>query len=222
MQLNVNISGQLNAESKALESGIRRGDLMRAGSRGVANETRDFYAELEQSRPNKRGWPRQHFWSAVRRSVNNPVIKSPEAATVSIAHVGIRQRVQGGYIRPTGGKKFLTIPATAEAYGKRAREFGNLRFGFAESVPGSGNLAPALVDAGQQRVAFGRRRKDGSRAVKPGEDLSNKVFFWLVRQVYQPADPTALPSEDRLVKAGSAAANEWAQAVTDQANGGAQ
>lgn len=215
MTLNLNIAGELSLETRRVAEGLRRGEMIRAAARGVANETREFYAGLERTRPNKQNWPRQHFWADTRRSVQNPTVKSLDAATVSINKLGLRQRVEGGYIRPKNGRKYLTLPATAEAYGKRAGEFGNLRFGFAENR--YGNLAPALVDAGQQKVSFGRRRKDGTHAVKPGEDLTHKVFFWLVRKVYQPADPTAFPTEAQLKAAAIRGANEWTAAVTAQA-----
>lgn len=221
MMINVTFSGDVNAETKALLASVRGDGGIKAASRGVANETRSFYSGLEASRPNKQGFPRQHFWAAVRRSVNNPVIQSPKEATVSITHVALRQRIQGGTIRPKGGKKYLTIPATSEAYGKRAREFSNLRFGFAENR--FGNLAPALVENSGQRVAFGRRRKDGTSKVTPGAEIGGKAFFWLVRQVYQPADPAAMPTNAQLNIAAVRGAEEWARSVSDQAkNGGSK
>lgn len=215
MILNVNIQGDVTAETRALLASVRSGDGLRAAARGVAAETRDFYAGLEQTRPNKQGWPRQHFWSAVRRSVNNPVLQSPTTAVVSITHAALLQRVRGGYLRPGVGRKYLTIPAIGEAYGKRAREFHNLRFGFAENR--FGNLAPALVEASATRVAFGRRRQDGTRKVTPGEAVGGKAFFWLVKKVYQRADPTALPTEGQLAVAATRGANEWARKQMDAA-----
>jgi hypothetical protein len=217
MILNVNITGDVTAETRAMLASVRSADCVRAAARGVQAETKDFYAGLEQTRPNKQGWPRQHFWAAVRRSVNQPVVNSPTEATVSIADPNILQRIRGGYIRPLG-HKYLTLPATAEAYGKRAREFHNLRFGFAENK--FGNLAPALVENSAQRVAFGRRRKDNTRKVTPGEEVGGKAFFWLVKQVYQQADPTAMPTQAQLQVAAVKGANEWASAAEDQANKG--
>ncbi len=216
MKFTFAISGSVADETKILLAGLRAGEGIRAASRAVQTTTRRFYGTLDGTRPNKQGWPRTHFFEAVARSVNQPVVTSPTEATVSITHHAIRQRIQGGYIRPTGGRKYLTLPATAEAYGKRAREFGNLRFGFAENK--YGNLAPALVNAGEQKVSFGRRRKDGSRKVTPGEDMSSKAFFWLVKQVYQPADPAAFPPEADLEAAAVRGANDWARALTDRAN----
>lgn len=218
MILNLNIQGDIHAETRALLASVRSGEGIRAAARGVQAETKDFYAGLEQTRPNKQGWPRQHFWAAVRRSVNQPVVNSPTTATVSITHPHLLQRVKGGPIRPGAGRRYLTIPAIAEAYGKRAREFHNLRFGFAENR--FGNLAPALVENSGQSVAFGRRRKDGTRKVTPGEEIGGNAFFWLVKKVYQPADPTALPTEAQLQVAAVAGANSWAKSVTDQANKG--
>jgi len=96
-------------------------------------------------------------------------------------------------------RKYLTIPAVAEAHGMLASEFPNLRFGFAQNK--YGNLAPALVEADSTNVTFGKRKKDGSRTVKQGSTRGSKVIFWLVKKTFPPADPTVLPSHEQFSQA---------------------
>jgi hypothetical protein len=111
--------------------------------------------------------------------------------TISVNHVAARQRFEGGDIAPTRGK-YLTIPATGEAYGKRAREFNNLRFAIVQG-------RPALVEAEATKVRFGNRKKDGSRTVFKGETTSGLTpFFWLVRHVHQEPDRSILPSDEQI------------------------
>lgn len=216
MKLTFNITETVTPAARQLLEGASGAKLIGAAARGAAQETRDFYAKLEQTRPNKRGFPRQHFWAAVRRSVNNPIVVNPQFATVGVTHPNLLQRVKGGYLRPGPGKKYLTLPEAPEAYGRRAREFHNLRFGFAENK--YGNLAPALVEDSAQRVSFGRRRKDGTRKVTPGEEVGGKAFFFLVRKVYQPPDPAAFPTDAQLLAAATKGGNEYAQALTERVN----
>ena len=215
MNLSVSIRNTATPAIKEAVAQIKGNGLVMAEAQGVRETLRDRFAELEQTRPNKMGFPRTHFWADVRGTVQVPQVQSPATATVSIAHQAIRQRVEGGKIVPTAGHEFLTLPEAPEAYGHRAREFSNLHFGFAENR--YGNLAPALIENNATRVKFGRTRKDGTRKVTPGPEVGGAVFFWLVKQVYQPADPTILPSEARLQEAAIQKGDEWAQAMLDRA-----
>lgn len=152
--------------------------------------------------PNKLGGKRTNFYAAAAKSVNVQ-LGTPGTSIVSINKLGLRQRWQGGWIRPRAGKKYLTIPAIAEAHGRRASEFANLRFGFAEGK--SGNLVPALVEASSTQVKFGRKRKDGTRKTSVTGTSGGRAVFYLVRQVFQQADPTVLPTQDVLAQAGAEA-----------------
>lgn len=87
-------------------------------------------------------------------------------------------------IRPTGGRKFLTIPASAETYGRQAGEWPEDTFYFA-TVRISRGPMPVLMWA-----ADGGNHKKG------------EVAFWLRRAVYQKQDPTLLPSDEAYLKLG--------------------
>lgn len=189
----------------------------KAAARGVANKLKDHFAQMESDRPNRWGYPRQHFWSQVRKSVGNPVMEG-DAATVTISHVAFRQKLEGGTIKPGPGKKFLTIPATAEAYGKRAREFSGLQFAIVAD-PQSGRPRPALIAqrAVSTLISLGKKK---FKAV--GSELGMLPLFWLVREVKQAPTPGALPSDGELQQAAISGAEEWGKNVIQRINGGAK
>jgi len=163
---------------------LQRPEVRMVAARGVRNALQSKFQDLQNTRPNKRGWKRQNFWGQVRRSVQVPTA-SGDVVLVSINHVGIAQRFFGGEIRP-GNAQYLTIPAREEAYGKRAREF-DLEFAMAPDPERGGVLRPALVSGGAP---------DGSKA-----RMGAGVMFWLTRQVEQKADPSVLPTDRELATA---------------------
>lgn len=148
---------------------------------------------------NKEGFPSSHFWGDAANKTNYQADLG--GVTVSVNKVGVRQRLQGGPIRPREGKTYLTIPAIGAAYGHRAGEFSNLKFTFA--VNQWGKMQPALVEAEATRVSFGRKKKDGSRTVKVGDAIRGDqagglVYFWLTKEVNQQPDPTVIPSDEAI------------------------
>lgn len=213
MMISVNINDGATPAVKAMLASLNGPELVKAGAGEVRVELREHFAMLEQTRPNKNAWPRQHFWADVRQTVNNPVVTDSTMATVSVTHHAIAQRLLGGYIFPKNGKKYLTLPARPEAYGKRAAEIPGLRFGFAENK--YGNLAPALVQTAAQSVKFGRTKKDGTRTVTPG--AYGDAYFFLVKKVFQPADPGVLPTEAKIAAAAQRGATVYAEAMADRA-----
>lgn len=137
-----------------------------------------------------------HFYRQAGDSVSTGA--DSRGAIVSISQLGFAQRFYGGTIRAKN-VNYLTIPASPEAYGKRAREFNDLDFAFAED-PETGALRPALVRRAQTRIRH--------RRVKTAEGITFKasavasllpdVMFWLVRSVTQRADPTVLPYPEQM------------------------
>lgn len=89
--------------------------------------------------------------------------------------------------------KYLTIPANAAAYGRRAREIGGLEVIFA------GRRAIALGRRGAAKRKGGRM-KDGQRQ-EPRAAVPNVIFFWLRSKVILRQDRSLLPSDDELVRA---------------------
>lgn len=215
MAKTIDITDKAGAGVRELRAAIGGGRLANAMGRGATNRIRAHFTDLNAARPNQLGGRRTNFWAAAARSTNYTA--SPEQVLININQLGFRQRLQGGVIRPVKAK-YLTIPAAPEAHGRRAREFSNLRFGFAENK--FGNLQPALIEASATAVTFGRRRKDGTRAVKRGRSLGGRTIFFLTRQVFQRADPTVLPPDQEIIEAALQGGREAFAAITQRAQKG--
>ncbi len=131
-------------------------------------------------------------------------------------------------IRPGPGKQWLTIPATAETYGRRAGEFGKLFFKMV------GGRYPALMFARSRRragpspshggasIPVGCIRPPGSRMiawtsswrdtthVPPSRSRREfTVAFWLARSVHQDQDRSLMPSDEEFALDAEAAALEF-------------
>jgi hypothetical protein len=145
--------------------------------------------------PNRNGWPKTHFYAQAARGVQGRV-EGEDIFIDATAPVGLRQRRYGGTITPKR-VKYLTMPAAPEAYGKRAREFSNLKFAIVEDA--QGRKRKALVQAESTLLSFGRKRKDGSRRIKVVGQTGGGVMYWLIRSATQAADPTVLPTREVIV-----------------------
>ena len=121
---------------------------------------------------------------------------SPAGVTLSVDHVAARQRLEGGTIKPVNSK-FLTIPARSETYGKRAREFGEtLMVLFGRNGPYA-----LAAKADYERAKKSGTNKGQLQHAKKGETATHGqggVYFFLVRSVTQPPDPTVLPADEKF------------------------
>ncbi len=103
---------------------------------------------------------------------------------LSISHAAARQRIEGGTITPVNGK-YLTIPAIAGAYGKRARECGTiLKFLF-------------------------RRISGEARPVALISEQTGSIWYWLVKSVTQAGDDTVLPTDQQFVDGVTNSLSGW-------------
>jgi hypothetical protein len=119
---------------------------------------------------------RSSFWN--RMLAGTTAEATADAAIVRMPRE-VRARVQGAVIRPGEGKKYLTIPARTESYGRSAREFNDLRF--VQFASG----AKALVRAAQTNL--------GTRQEAGGE-----VLYWLKSSVTITGDRELLPADEAL------------------------
>lgn len=156
--------------------------------RGVANLFQGHFISLDARRANSLGGKRTHFYGDAAEATSSS--GTDAEAIVTVAQQGIRQRLLGGTIRPGAGKKYLTIPARAEAYGKRAREFKDLRF--VKLKNGRGMLV-----AGELTGATGKISKKGELQFRAGSE-EGVVMYWLVPSVAQKADRGVLPSDEAI------------------------
>lgn len=161
---------------------------------------------------NKQGFPTTNFWADAARSTTWMLLA--DGVLIRVDKAGVQQRLRGGDIVPGAGKTYLTLPATADAYGHRAGEF-NLKFAI---VNQDGFQRPALV-ARRSVAAMVTQTKTG-KFKHTGDEIGEVVFYWLVRHVHQEPNPDVIPSDDEI----TTAATDTVQDIVARAlyhNGGA-
>lgn len=164
--------------------------------RAAANVFVSHLRGLDRTRPNRLGGRRTHFYLAAARGTSFQAVG--DGIIVSISSVGIRQRYFGGTIRPRPGKKYLTVPAAAEAHGKTAREFADLELVFDE------NRRPVAL-ATKSTLGVSITQDARGRIVKRQTGSLGKILFWLRRSVTQRADRSVLPEEAAITAVANAA-----------------
>jgi hypothetical protein len=165
LSFKINLRDTASARVKAVMEAMEPRNLNAVGMRAAVNITRAYLFQINSERANKLGGARTNFYAQAARGTQGEL--RPEGFVIGINQVGMGQRYHGGTITARNAK-YLTIPVTAQAYGKRAREFQDLEF---------------------------IRGKDGKAVlVKKG---TGEVFYSLVPSVHQKPDPSVLPSEER-------------------------
>ncbi len=169
----------IDTASPALAEILRRAEDRYAIHRVMAiSATRcvkDRFAEMAQWQRNKFARPAQ-FWKRMYRATHWEA-DATRGAVVMPREVA--QRFHGGEIRPTGGKQFLTIPASAKAYRRAARSFTDLILVIFKSP--RGKAAGMLIQRAKVR-----------------KKTTVEVMYWLVRGVNQQGDPRVMPTNDQL------------------------
>lgn len=125
-----------------------------------------------------------------------------QGVKIGISHEGVRLRVEGGTITPKKGK-YLTIPAVAAAYGKRAREFQNLSLMFrriAGKVRAVALAVNEFTPVGKGAPKKGQKAKSKS---------SGQVMFWLVHSATIPPNRDLLPTDEEITKTAIAAVDAY-------------
>jgi hypothetical protein len=217
MSLGVQIDVRQDSASPAVRRllvGLQPAQINPIVGRSAQQSYKTHLFGVDQSRANKLGGKRTHFFASAARGTSFKV--AGDEVVVSIASVGIRQRYFGGTIKPK--KKYLTIPAIPEAHGKRASEFTGLSFAIVPD-PASGRNRAALVQ-GARTLIRTRRTSRGVRVFAAGEQ-AQRVIFWLVKSVTQQPDPTILPYPEQVATKALEAAASYARLLADRANGGA-
>lgn len=109
--------------------------------------------------------------------------------TVVTVHGEIFKRVMGPVTVKPREKKYLTLPATAEAYNHRAGEFKDLFF--------------VLTKKGTAFLA----KKDGDKL---------KIYYWLKTSVVLPQDRQLLPSDQAWAATAEAGADAYLDEVREK------
>jgi hypothetical protein len=154
--------------------------LLAVAGRELANRLKDHFRRKDVEEPNKLSPRRQHFWLAVSRSVQSPVVDGARTVSVTVNDPRFAQKVFGGKITAKRAKA-LTVPVTEKAYGRTTATFEK--------------------ETGLKLFLLGRKDhgRGGVLAAKIGDQI--EVEYVLTKSVTQQADPTALPPESDLEKA---------------------
>lgn len=145
---------------------------------------------------NKKGWPSTQFWARAAEATTWAVEIGDRALNIICNQIGVRQRLEGGDIRPVNAGA-LTRPADPEAYGKSAREFSNLRFAM-QLNPETGRIMPCLVEAEASQIKIGKARTHGNyvTVTHVASTTGKHVMYWLAGGVHQDPNPGVLPSNE--------------------------
>lgn len=131
-------------------------------------------------------------WSATEAWVEFPTDDTLE----------IFARVLGPVTVTAKNVKYLTIPAVAEAYGRRAIEFDDLKF-----VP--------FASGARALCRFHIEMVPGKRKAEVKKIVADPIY-WLKPSVVLPADPTLLPDEEFYARAMERGALEYLKALAGE------
>jgi hypothetical protein len=211
VSLEISVTDRCSPMLRRIMNGLSEGALGKLFGTAGVDFLRAHFFKLDQERPNAMGGKRTHFYGRVARSCTYEVtLTGSVMLSAGEGTLGLAQRIHGGEIHPVNAK-WLTTPARKEAYGKRAREFSNLRLAFF----GRGKMA--LVEAESVDITFGRKRKAGSRKVTPGQERGGAVMFWLRKSVTQQPDPSVAPNLRALEDACLLAGEEYEASLINRA-----
>lgn len=140
----------------------------------------------------KMGAKRSGFLERAAGSIE-PEADARAAYLVFPRNFGLQRAFRPIDIVPLNGKQWLTIPATAETYGRRAGEFTGLFFKIV------GGRYPALI--------LSRNKREFT------------VAFWLMRRVHQEQDRSLMPSDEEFALDAEAAALEFIRDLQDDTGG---
>lgn len=158
------------AEVNRIIDGLEGVNINPVFGRAAVNVTREHLFKRNATHANRLGGARTNFYAGAARGTQFEV--RPDGFVLGIDQVGIRQRYQGGTITPKQAK-YLTIPMSAAAHGKRAREFSDLKFAI---VPGVGR---ALVrgDEVMYRLSKGVTQKADDSVLPSKEQFINAMVI---------------------------------------------
>lgn len=165
------------------------------GGEGV-KQLKGHFRDRDQYR-NRLGGQPTHYWRGVADTVHNTPVVLDDGRTVkvTISHPSFAQKVKGGTIKAKR-KKALTIPVTADAYGRAASTLEH--------------------EKGIKLFLIGGRGQGPGLGVLAARDASGNVtvHYLLKRSVNQRPDPRALPDQATFTLALLAAAEEYVEAIT--------
>jgi len=142
----------------------------------------DHFATYAQTNRNRFGRP-STFWKRMRQGT---YAESDATVAAVVMPREVAQRRFGGTIKPTGGKKYLTIPMDKRAYNRSALTFENL-------------FVLTLKRGGVERRYLARKLRKNRI----------KVLYALRESVTQTGSADVLPTDARIIEAVREAAVEY-------------
>lgn len=172
------------------------------GSR-LADELQEHLRNRNRE-PNKMGAGKTNFWERLAALTSVAKVDA-EGATVAVADTRLRIHLYGGVIKPTGGRKFLTIPLIKEARAKRVEDYENDTGKKLFRLPGTRVLVETSKSGdrstvGDQKATMRSEGGKFSRGVIRGRSQVRAVYA-LATQVTIRKDPLALPPMEKLTEA---------------------
>jgi hypothetical protein len=173
---------------------------------------------VRNSEPNKMGAPKTNYWEGVAAStLLGPV--DERGATVQIGEERFAIQLYGGTIKPTGGRKFLTIPLIPAARGKLVSEY-EAATGNKLIRPGRAKVLLERSDQGTAstvgRSVFRTRTSSGYRNVNVRARSLLRPVYALKESVTVPKDARALPDGNALASALQEEAEEYLTLLTNR------
>ncbi len=206
MSLSIKITDRASPHIAALDADLSSPAVKHSAGQAVMRLILDHLATTDAERPNALGGRRTHFYARAGKSTSYSV--HDEGATVSISQVGFAQRFFGGEIKPVNSK-YLTIPARAEAHGRRAGEFDTLSVLFGKNGP------YALAEREYSTFSVRKSKAHPEGRITGKQSPGGLVFFWLVKSVTQDPDPSVLPDESVILDTALSAINNYLKSRTN-------
>jgi hypothetical protein len=191
MTISISITGPVQERLQAFSDDLQGEGSKKAIGGGISLLIKAHLGGLDSSRPNKIGGKRTHFYYAAAKNISYE--STHDGALVHIHQKGIALHYYGGVIKPTGGRKFLTIPVDPESYGRRAGEFNNLEIAWGRTGGGKPRPIGLVTKNDYDQKTRGKGKKSASKGVIPG-----KWMYALVLSATIPEDKSVIPSDDLM------------------------
>ena len=179
---NIPALGRILAQSADFTSAAGRRSMFERAAYAVANLVRRHILRIAPARhitaARLGAQPTEFFGKAARRTTSSA---TQNYALVTIGSAGFSRAFRAVSIRPKTGKRFLTIPTSADSYGHTVKEMRS-HFGWKIYRPGNARILMGV--------------KDGRRV----------PLFALAEQAHQRQDRSLLPDDRELGETAAQAA----------------
>lgn len=188
-KITIKVTDMTTTQLRALDASLRGGALIERLGMGLKESLQSHFKDrdLSSSSDSKRaarGMPQYGIWGKIRGSTTY-VGTAGNAATVGVSEPAFRAKLFGLRDMTARRSKYLAIPLDPRTYGKRAGE-----------KPVTGMFKWTNKKTGKSYLA-----------VKEGTGI--KVLYRLMDSVTVPADPRALPTDEKVFEASSRVISRW-------------